>query len=64
MLTEKEVQKICYDELSQLGLKSGCDKFIHEIASGNNARASTTLQEIIHLSITRCVHATLKANSK
>jgi hypothetical protein len=64
MLSEKEVQKICYDELCKLNLGSGCDDFINTLVSGNTKSASLKLQNIILLSISRCVKAALDADSK
>lgn len=64
MLSEKEVQKICYDELCKLNLGNGCDDFINTLISGNTKAASLKLQNIMLYSISRCVHAALEANAK
>lgn len=62
MLTEEQVQDICAAELGKLKLVDGCTKFIHLLRSGNDMQAADYLAHCIHLSIARCVHATLKQN--
>lgn len=64
MLSEKDVQSICYKALRQLNLGSGCDDFIRTLKSGNDSLASQKLQNIIHFSISECVYAALKETNK
>ncbi len=59
MLSEKEIQKICYDELRSMNLNLGCDDFINNLKNNDTSDASIKLQQIIHLSISRCLHAVL-----
>lgn len=62
MLTEKQVQDICAAELRELRLINGCKDFVSALRSGNDVLAAERLRDCIQLSITRCVHATLKQN--
>lgn len=64
MISEKEIQQICIKELSAMNLGSGCQNFILALESKNYKTASYRLQEIVSLSIAKCIYAVLKESQK
>ncbi len=59
-ISQNEVNDICRKVLSDLQLPGGCQQFVQNIVAGNYGTASRNLEEIIYLSVSKCIYEALR----